>query len=128
MTQLPSPIPAPELEGGVWLNSEPVTLASRRGRPLLIDFWGGARPFCPPPFKLRDTEGGGVLASNSPFEHIDPQDALRALGYPEVSDVAPVLGGWDTAIWRFVTADGSRHVLRVFRGPEWADGAAREKA
>ena len=39
MTQLPSPIPAPELEGGVWLNSEPVTLASRRGRPLLIDFW-----------------------------------------------------------------------------------------
>lgn len=39
MTQEPTPIPAPELEGGTWLNSEPVKMASLRGRPVLIDFW-----------------------------------------------------------------------------------------
>jgi thiol-disulfide isomerase/thioredoxin len=39
MTQEPTTIPAPELEGGTWLNSEPLTIASLRGRPVLIDFW-----------------------------------------------------------------------------------------
>ncbi len=32
--------PAPELRGtGAWINSEPFTLASRRGEVVLIDFW-----------------------------------------------------------------------------------------
>src|SRR4030042_733133 len=39
MTQEPTVIPAPELEGGTCLNGEPLTIASLRGRPVLIDFW-----------------------------------------------------------------------------------------
>jgi len=39
MTQPPTPVRAPELEGGTWLNSEPLTIASLLGRPVLIDFW-----------------------------------------------------------------------------------------
>jgi thiol-disulfide isomerase/thioredoxin len=31
--------PAPELSSGVWINSEPLTLKSLRGRVLLIEFW-----------------------------------------------------------------------------------------
>ncbi len=39
MTTEPGPIPAPELEGGTWLNSEPLTMVSLKGRPVLIEFW-----------------------------------------------------------------------------------------
>lgn len=38
----PTPVLAPELPAlpaGAWLNSPPVTLASLRGRPVLIEFW-----------------------------------------------------------------------------------------
>jgi thiol-disulfide isomerase/thioredoxin len=30
---------APELTGGYWLNNEPLTMASLRGGPVLVDFW-----------------------------------------------------------------------------------------
>lgn len=30
---------APELSGGEWINSEPLTLAKQRGRVVLIEFW-----------------------------------------------------------------------------------------
>lgn len=30
---------APELAGGVWINSEPLTLQRLRGRVVLLDFW-----------------------------------------------------------------------------------------
>jgi hypothetical protein len=30
---------APELAGGAWINSEPLTLQQLRGRVVLIDFW-----------------------------------------------------------------------------------------
>ena len=32
-------IRAPELVGGYWVNSEPLTMASLRGKVVLIDFW-----------------------------------------------------------------------------------------
>ena len=31
--------PAPEIVGGPWLNSPPLTLAALRGRVVLVDFW-----------------------------------------------------------------------------------------
>jgi hypothetical protein len=31
--------PAPEIHGGPWLNSEPLTLAGLRGRVVFIEFW-----------------------------------------------------------------------------------------
>lgn len=36
----PAPAPAPEFAGiQTWLNSEPLTLASLRGKVVLVDFW-----------------------------------------------------------------------------------------
>ena len=31
--------PAPEIAGGSWINSSPLTLEALRGRVILIDFW-----------------------------------------------------------------------------------------
>jgi hypothetical protein len=31
--------PAPEIAGGPWINSEPLTLVGLRGRVVLVDFW-----------------------------------------------------------------------------------------
>ncbi len=31
--------PAPEIVGGPWLNSPPLTLSALRGRVVLVDFW-----------------------------------------------------------------------------------------
>ena len=31
--------PAPEITGGPWLNSQPLTLEALRGRVVLVDFW-----------------------------------------------------------------------------------------
>ena len=59
---------------------------------------------------------------------IDPLAALAALGMEPAGPPEPVRGGWDTALWRFATADGRRHALRVFRRPEQAATAARERA
>ena len=32
-------LPAPEIGGGPWLNSPPLTLRKLRGRVVLVDFW-----------------------------------------------------------------------------------------
>ena len=31
--------PAPEIIGGPWINSEPLSLAGLRGRVVLVEFW-----------------------------------------------------------------------------------------
>ncbi|MFI5329145.1 MAG: hypothetical protein ACHQ7H_23135 [Candidatus Rokuibacteriota bacterium] len=31
--------PAPEVTGGPWINSEPLSLAGLRGRVVLVEFW-----------------------------------------------------------------------------------------
>lgn len=31
--------PAPEIAGGPWINSPPLTLQGLRGRVVLVDFW-----------------------------------------------------------------------------------------
>jgi hypothetical protein len=31
--------PAPEITGGPWINSAPLSLASLRGRVVLVEFW-----------------------------------------------------------------------------------------
>jgi len=33
--------PAPEIGGGPWLNSQPLTLGALRGRVVLLEFWTG---------------------------------------------------------------------------------------
>lgn len=59
---------------------------------------------------------------------LDPRSVLIALGYPEGRALQPVLGGWETSLWRFETPDGRRHALRVYPGPEHAGSARREEA
>ena len=39
MTQEATKIHAPDLVGGYWVNSEPLTIASLRSKAVLIDFW-----------------------------------------------------------------------------------------
>ncbi len=31
--------PAPEIQGAVWINGEPTSLAALRGRVVLVEFW-----------------------------------------------------------------------------------------
>ena len=39
-SKMPQPgTPAPEIAGGLWINSSPLTLTVLRGRVVLIDFW-----------------------------------------------------------------------------------------
>lgn len=45
----------------------------------------------------------------------DPHDVLRALSYETATAPTVVTGGWVTLIWRFATADGAHHVLRLYR-------------
>ena len=39
MTEEKAKVHAPELSGGYWVNGEPLTVASLRGGPVLVDFW-----------------------------------------------------------------------------------------
>ncbi len=63
-----------------------------------------------------------------PSTGADPEEALRSLGFGVPLTIAPVVGGWDTAIWRFATADGLTHVLRVYRSADRGSAAERERA
>jgi len=54
----------------------------------------------------------------------DPVAILSALGWQAEGPITPVAGGWDNHLWRFVTADGRRHALRVYRAYEGRDPAA----
>jgi len=59
---------------------------------------------------------------------IDPVAVLDSLGYGRREGLEAMTGGWANAMWRFDTADGARHVLRVYPHPEWAPAALREQA
>lgn len=48
---------------------------------------------------------------------IDPAAILAALDVPDVTEIVPVSGGQDTAIWR-VVAGGTLYALRLFRAGE----------
>src|SRR5262249_60487240 len=47
----------------------------------------------------------------------DPVAILAALGLPGATEVVPVLGGQDTALWRVAHAD-AMYALRLFRTGE----------
>jgi aminoglycoside phosphotransferase (APT) family kinase protein len=56
---------------------------------------------------------------------VDPLAVLNALGVTPPECVTPVVGGWDTMLWRVDGADGRRFALRVFR-PDQAATCHRE--
>lgn len=57
---------------------------------------------------------------------IDPVAVLASLAISPVAAPTPLGGGRDTSIWRFATADGRAHTLRLFR-PEQAAAVGREQ-
>ncbi|MEX2237116.1 MAG: aminoglycoside phosphotransferase family protein [Dehalococcoidia bacterium] len=59
-------------------------------------------------------------------DEINPVDVLRELGMKPLHPPETILGGQDTSIWRFATADGSDHALRLFR-PGHGGGYLREQ-
>lgn len=56
---------------------------------------------------------------------LDPRQILAALGVKDPAELSPVGGGWDTSLWRVVSADGISYALRVFQ-PEQATRCHRE--
>lgn len=68
------------------------------------------------------------MSTDSPVPEIDPKAVLNSLGFTEPTEIEPVTGGWDAALWRFSTEDGSQHGLRVYRSPERKGDAERERA
>jgi aminoglycoside phosphotransferase (APT) family kinase protein len=59
---------------------------------------------------------------------LDPRAVLRSLGFNETAALEPVLGGWETSLWRFATPDGQLHALRVYPDAQHARGARNEEA
>ena len=91
---------APELSGGVWINSEPLTLKSLQGRVVLIEFWTFACYNCRntlPTVKKWDAQyrdkGLTVIGVHTPESDLERNEAdlrreIAALGikYPVVTD------------------------------------------
>ena len=61
---------------------------------------------------------------NDSGDDVDPRAVLRHLGWEAVEPPERIEGGWDTLLYRFATADGRLHALRIFRREhEHADGS-----
>lgn len=58
---------------------------------------------------------------------VEPRELLPALGFPEALEPEPVTGGWDTLLWRFRSADGVHHALRVYVLPNRNEVIRRER-
>ncbi len=68
------------------------------------------------------------MALNAPATDVDPQDVLRHAGWDAAGPIGRVEGGWITAIWRFETADGRLHALRLYPPGDEVEQAARREA
>ncbi len=65
--------------------------------------------------------------SAASLSHVEPREALRALGFDDVREADPVRGGWDTLLWRFATHDGRQHSLRMYALPRLRPIVWRER-
>jgi thiol-disulfide isomerase/thioredoxin len=100
MTQEQAKIHAPELSGGYWVNSEPLTMATLRGRPVLVDFWDytclnciRTLPYVTEWHRRYSPHGLAVIGVHAPefafAKELDGvKDAIRRFGieYPVVMD------------------------------------------
>lgn len=91
---------APEISGGQWINSEPLTLQSLRGRVVLIEFWTFACYNCRntlPTIKKWDTQyrkqGLTIIGVHTPeldiernIESLRREIAALGIEYPVVTD------------------------------------------
>jgi len=60
----------------------------------------------------------------------DAVAVLASIGWEAVAVPEDIKGGWDTLLWKFATADGKSHALRLYRSSGERDirAAAREEA
>ena len=91
---------APEISSGLWINSEPLTLKSLRGRVVLIDFWTFACYNCRnilPAVKKWDTlyrdQGLTIISVHTPeldyerdIDNLRREVAKLGIKYPVVTD------------------------------------------
>ena len=91
---------APELSGGEWINSEPLTLSKLRGRVVLIEFWTFGCYNCRntlPTIKTWDTRyrdrGLTIIGVHTPetdserkIEDVRRETAALGIKYPVVTD------------------------------------------
>src|SRR5215510_5887711 len=103
---------APEISGGQWINSEPLTLKGLRGRVVLIEFWTFACYNCRntlPSVKAWDSRYRGkgltVVGVHTPeLDHERDVDNVRR----EVAELGiryPVVTDNDYAIWKAYGVD-----------------------
>src|SRR5215471_8054369 len=97
---------APEISGGTWINSEPLTLKSLRGRVVVVDFWTFGCYNCRntlPSVKSWDArfrdKGLTILGVHTPelqrerdLDNVRREVAALGIQYPVVTDN-------DSAIW-----------------------------
>ena len=108
---------APELSGGTWINSDPLTLKSLRGRVVIVDFWTFGCYNCRntlPSVKSWDAryreKGLTIIGVHTPelererdVENVRREVAALGIQYPVVTDN-------DNAIW---------NAYRVEAWPTW---------
>ncbi len=68
------------------------------------------------------------MAYNAPTTEVDPVHVLAQAGWPEPRSLQRIEGGWITLIWRFETADGKVHGLRLYRPADGIDEQARRES
>jgi thiol-disulfide isomerase/thioredoxin len=91
--------PAPELPGSVWLNAEPMTLASLKGKVVVLDFWattcGPCRNDLPVAESFhKDAKDSGIVVIGvhaAGTEKAEIEEFAKKLGltYPIVVDAEP---------------------------------------
>ncbi len=67
------------------------------------------------------------MASRIVASDVEPRRVLAQLGYDDVSEPAPVSGGWETLLWHFSTPDGAEHALRIYCLENAEHSARRER-
>lgn len=100
------PVPAPELEGGEWIQGEPVAIAGR-GRPVLVDFWDytclnclRTLPYLKEWYRRYAEHGQAIVGVHTPEFSFgkNPDHVRRAIAQLEIP--YPVVLDADFTIWK----------------------------
>ena len=107
LTAEPKAPAAPELSNGVWINSEPLTLKSLRGRVVLVDFWTFACYNClntVPHIKNWDAQyrdkGLTIIGVHTPESDLERNEGDLRRGVAALGIKYPVVTDNDYSTWK----------------------------